>query len=555
MGQPHTTSTQTTARRAVIVAMLIALMTCMALTSWSRPPPLQAVRIVLPAEMNLFDPHLHFDTVTQSHAHLASLGIRVKPREEWFLGVCSGTKSSGIWLREWLELQLVAGVDHVWLVNDNDAETEDGTAAMMEFYEALGFLTIIPGRMPSTHPGCRQPPGVHPESQISCAVPKYCAEQVGDQVKWMLFMDTDEFAFPRVGCSLSDYVRNTCDPNSAEILVRWERFGTSGFDAQPAGLMTETFLSSGGDCSQLSHRSYRQDLEFCKKNPYNYCRECRHTKVVINTQCATVDHVGWMHCLVNTTEWKHGRWSYRAKRFLSNPGKEALPFKNKMCHHVDSNTANQQCLGWLKTQTGKDRKREYEQSCCSAGIGYNHYGTKAAQFYWRKQARQKEDVRGYRTDLEHIDLNGFVSTSILRFVRVLRKRMIFLGSPLSVATQFLEVEIDGSTNGTCFQEVGYSYAATEQSNVSTHTFTRRVPDDAEPGAFCCAACWRLEGCTSWTVLNNECTLLAPNARTVHEDTGERDYPWSLPQLTQAARSVDHSALSGHIVPDECYPPS
>eukprot|EP00659_Diplonema_papillatum_P011095 gene11095-17052_t len=171
-----------------------------------------------------------------------------------FLGVCAGTKSSGSWLREWIELQLLGGIDHVWIMNDNDAGTEDGTQAIIQFYERLGFVTIIPGPAPTQYPGCEMvnlQPGDR-NNEPNCAPVKHCAAEVGDQVQWLIFADTDEFIYPHHGCSLSNFVRNTCDINRASVSLRWERFGSSGHSYQPAGLMTETFLSSGGDCAMFN---------------------------------------------------------------------------------------------------------------------------------------------------------------------------------------------------------------------------------------------------------------------------------------------------------------
>ncbi|KAJ9452133.1 hypothetical protein DIPPA_23098 [Diplonema papillatum] len=511
-----------------------------------KPPPVAASAVPWkhPPRVPTYDP------VQRSLKHLASLGIQIKPKEQWYLGVCAGTKSSGVWLREWIELQIVAGVDHLWLVNDNDPETEDGTAAIMDFYEALGFLTIIPGRMPKKHPGCR-PAQRGVTTEHNCAAPKHCAEHVAEQVKWMMFVDTDEFAFPRAGCSLSDYVRSTCDQDAAAIPVRWERFGTNGFTDQPVGLLTENFLSSGGDCSALKDPSYEAQPH-CKLDPFSFCGECRHTKVLFNMHCATTDHVGWMHFLANTSEWK-AKWG---REWENSPGPGTLPFKRTQCHHVPHSTVKRECMTWLQSPAG--RRGQYKPACCSAGIGYNHYGTKAAKYYWRKQARRQLDKRGFRTELAKVDLNDFISTSVLKFVRVLRQRMMHAGSPVSVAAQFFEVGLAGSTKGTCFQEPGYSYEPSSHGgrhNVSTRTVELALPEDAQPGEFCCASCWAAKGCEAWTVANGICTLLVPSALAVHSDVGKRNFRRPIPKLVEATRVGVHGALSGTVIRDECYAPA
>ncbi|KAJ9455051.1 hypothetical protein DIPPA_29699 [Diplonema papillatum] len=500
-----------------------------------------------------------FDAVQQSRAHLKSLGITIKEKADWFVGICGATKGSGNWLREWIEFHIVSGVDHVWLVNDNDDETEDGTAAMMAFYEALGFLTIIPGRMPVSHPGCRRAASAVGRVTLpDCAAPKYCAERVREQVKWLIFADTDEFAFPRAGCSLSEYVRSTCDQDEASITVRWERFGTGVFDnQQPAGLMAENFLSSGGDCSDLPAR-YAQSPVQCQRSPYTSCPECRHMKQLVNTHCATTDHVGWIHYLTNTTDWK----AQFGKGFENSPGTETLPFKHAACKFSEDRRIARRCLTWLHSPAAAEQR--YTPACCAAGIGYNHYGTKAAKHYWRKQARAASDVRGWRTDLLQVDLNAFLSPSILRFVRAVRQRLIAAGSPVSVATHFLDVEYRRPSaanatakKGTCFQEFGYRYRPAGSTgpggNASTDTTEVPVPNGAAPGEFCCAACWAAAGggCVAWTAAEGVCRLLFPSPRAVHSGFA-MPHVRPIPQLVRAERVVDPRAYSGSRVVDECH---
>ncbi|KAJ9465721.1 hypothetical protein DIPPA_07162 [Diplonema papillatum] len=488
-------------------------------------------------------------SVTSSLKHLASLGVRIKPKGEWTVGICSGTKASGAWLREWVELQILAGVDHLWLVNDNDAETEDGTQAIMEFYERLGFLTIIPGRMPLTHPGCRPKPGCTLREE-NCAAPKYCAENVGDQVKYMIFADTDEFVYPHEGCSLSDFVSANCDPNRAAWYLTWERFGTSGYRQQPSGLMTENFVTSGGDCSSLTHRHYNKSV--CR-DPWSHCSECRHMKVMFNMQCATTDHVAFMHQLANTSTWKVTRYG---KDWQNSPGPDTLPFKKKECRYIPHLNSQELCTDWLLGTANESADQSYSSDCCQAGIGYNHYGTKALTYYRRKQRRQKIDKRGWRAELATLDLNGFISHSILRYTRALRSRYVSLGLPTAVEVSFLDVRYEKNgkpANGTCFVDGGRQYVPKGFSNAFAASTLAVDPGlaKADPTT-CCGACHEYPKCAAWSVSRGACQLLIPNRLAiVADDKRPKPIPRPLRKIIEARRVVDPAAVSGIVVHDEC----
>eukprot|EP00659_Diplonema_papillatum_P014229 gene14229-21820_t len=482
------------------------------------------------------------DLVEQSRVHLASLGVTIKPKEKWYLGVCSGTRSSGAWLREWIELQILAGIDHLWLVNDNNPDTEDGTAAIIQFYEALGFVSVIPGRMPTRHPGCG---GVGPHKvEQNCAAPKHCADHMAHLVKWWIFADTDEFAYPHVGCSLSDFVRKTCDPKRAAVYIRWERFGTSGHNLHPAGLLTENFLSSGGDCSTEPESPSTRPV--CKEKPFMFCAECRHHKVMHNSgRCTTVDHVSWVHWIGNTSSWKkkHGA------DWRSSPGTKTLPFKNKDCFHIEMHEMSKQCDAWIADPA---RREHYSKECCEAGIGYNHYGTKSRQFYESKQKMNRSvNPRGFRAKLDILDLNDFLSSSILRFVRALRKRMIMLGKTPAHGVKFISVPHSKNKTGTCFVESGYLYSGRGVHEPPLEATKTIEATDVATSDACCAHCLEVSGCQAWT-FQRKCKLLIPSKMAIQVGLGKRDWPRPIPKLVEATRQQVIGAVSGIVVKHECH---
>eukprot|EP01064_Diplonema_japonicum_P025804 TRINITY_DN37233_c0_g1_i1.p1 TRINITY_DN37233_c0_g1~~TRINITY_DN37233_c0_g1_i1.p1 ORF type:complete len:529 (+),score=54.08 TRINITY_DN37233_c0_g1_i1:45-1631(+) len=460
------------------------------------------------------------------------------------LGICGQTRGSGAWLREWIELQILSGVDHLWLVNDNTNETHDGSEAIMKYYEKTGFLTIIPGKMPLHHPGCEM---VIPTQnwKHNCIAPKYCAEKMGHLVNWLIFADTDEFIFPHTGCDLSSFVTNNCDPLQSHVTIRWERFGTNGFNYHPAGLMSENFLASGGNCAHVNTGKYSR-LPMCRNQPFNFCIECRHMKVMFNTKnCLTPDHFGMVHWPVNTTEWKKNP---RLSKFWKHSSGKGSNFKNDECKLTPWSDDTKQCSRWLYSGGGSKNPVQYSKNCCAAGIGYNHYGSKSLQYYMRKTQRKQTDLRGFRTDLSVIDMSGIISYSILRFVRALRTRFMKLGLPVSANARFADFNSTRGT-GSAFIETNFKYSHMEGLGTKLQPVTTMVPTPVA----CAVRCHEIPSCSAFTykMADAKCTLvIPPEYATVNgKSLGRKQWPRThIP----ATREWDFSYASGVIMRDaEC----
>eukprot|EP01059_Diplonema_ambulator_P009802 TRINITY_DN1977_c1_g2_i1.p1 TRINITY_DN1977_c1_g2~~TRINITY_DN1977_c1_g2_i1.p1 ORF type:complete len:561 (+),score=47.87 TRINITY_DN1977_c1_g2_i1:246-1685(+) len=463
----------------------------------------------------------------------------VNGKRKWHLGVCAGTKGSGAWLREWIELQMLSGIDHLWIVNDNSNETRDGTAGILSYYERIGFATILPGPMPKTYRGCEV--RTSKNWMHNCIAPKYCAHHVGDQADWLIFADTDEFIYPHTGCDLSDFVKNTCDPMQSHVSIRWERFGTNGFAYHPSGLMTENFLESGGNCAHINTGRYK-GLKMCANQPFNYCIECRHMKVMFNTKnCLDEHHFGMVHWPVNTSLWKKSKDS---DAWVKSPG-PGSDFKNESCKLMPWSDDVAMCAKWLKKGGGSSDPVKYTSNCCAAGIGYNHYGTKSMQYYARKARRSKVDLRGLRVDIDVIDLGGVISYSVLRFVRALRSRYISLGLPVSANSYFLDFP-----KGTAYMETNFKYTSI------THMGTTTIESSsATTAAECAELCFISSdlGCEAFTYEHDTetCTFIVPPLYATVQSMSLGRKQWPRTHIP-ARRTWDFGFVSGVMIRDsEC----
>eukprot|EP01059_Diplonema_ambulator_P016689 TRINITY_DN2841_c0_g2_i1.p1 TRINITY_DN2841_c0_g2~~TRINITY_DN2841_c0_g2_i1.p1 ORF type:complete len:676 (+),score=248.23 TRINITY_DN2841_c0_g2_i1:39-2030(+) len=432
----------------------------------------------------------------------------------WFLGACTVTANSGSFIREWLELQFLAGVGHVWVVNDNENGKDADTAVILKEYEDKGFVTVIPGRAANKLDGCKHSDAEWLEAE--CISPKMCYQHVHKYVDWFVMIDTDEFMYPQFGCSLEDHVMNHCDNFQPYVLLRWERFGSSGWDNYPDGIIMENFLSSGGDCSD-------HHLLKCDNNPFDYCLECRHTKVMYNVKhCVDVEHVGWTHTPVNTTAWKNDPVS---KGFIKSEGITSN-WKTPICndHNRDFHIDAANCKDWLIEGGGSKTPLRTSQSCCAAGFGYNHYGIKNMKSWEEKLKTWTR--RGYKpTDVGGINLNTTISSSVLRFVRQIRKNFKKTGEMVSENTKF--IDLDGGQ--ACFSEKGFKYEPNKPSGSIAQ------PSDATTATDCCKVCWKTETdthkCGGWTFHSPtaSCMLILASKEVTHDGKalGRKRFPQSL----------------------------
>eukprot|EP01059_Diplonema_ambulator_P022278 TRINITY_DN3753_c0_g1_i2.p1 TRINITY_DN3753_c0_g1~~TRINITY_DN3753_c0_g1_i2.p1 ORF type:complete len:495 (+),score=159.73 TRINITY_DN3753_c0_g1_i2:213-1487(+) len=423
------------------------------------------------------------------------------------------TRGNSAWLREWLELQLLAGVDHVWVINDNPLRSADVSQEILKHYENLGYVTIIPGPAPKSSPGCEVLEGDNVEHM--CAPVKHCFRHASPHVKWLMFADTDEFIYSHNGCSVSEHIKKTCNPDATHLLVRWERFGTSGHQLHPHGLVMENFLTSGGTC-------------MCD-GPFSSCLSCKKTKVIYNTECVREEHAGWPHDLVNTSVWKAEK---KKRTWVTSEG-EGSNFKKDTCMFRSLAEDESACNRWAMED---GFVRGYDQSCCAAGIGWNHYGTKSRVYEVDKEDLHKqegtENLMGRVEPSHKVDLNTFVSFSVLRYLPALKKRMRELGISTSENVNFVETP----KGRTCFVEDNMQYVRKEQTTAASYII--------EGGAGvkdCCEYCHEHSICKAFHYREEKCTLLL--------DVSEN--PFVFPYQLQGRRIMRVLSKSGVPLHEKC----
>jgi hypothetical protein len=208
-------------------------------------------------------------------------------QSKFFVSICSrvGPRLAP-YLDEWIAFHLIAGVDHFFFMVDKIAD--NATRSTVQAWVARGFASEITWKGPLDDPRISKG-WVAPNAFMG-----QCYDQVAPRTEWMALIDTDEFIVPADGCSIADTIRKHCHEDLPQVVLFWTAFGTSFRKTRDVqnGLVIEDFLMSGGNCSSV-----------CKgTDPLTYCRECRHTKAIVNTKCARTATHAHNHWVTNVHE-------------------------------------------------------------------------------------------------------------------------------------------------------------------------------------------------------------------------------------------------------------
>jgi Glycosyltransferase family 92 len=137
-----------------------------------------------------------------------------------YLSACAIYKNEARYLAEWVEFHLLAGVEHLFLYNNNST---DDHREVLEPYVRAGVVTIRDW----------------PEFPAQVAAYNHCLEANGADWRWMAFIDLDEFLFsPRIE-PVPEVLRGY--EHLPAVAALWIIFGTSGHRTPPPGPVIENY--------------------------------------------------------------------------------------------------------------------------------------------------------------------------------------------------------------------------------------------------------------------------------------------------------------------------
>ncbi|MFN0155131.1 MAG: glycosyltransferase family 92 protein [Gaiella sp.] len=143
------------------------------------------------------------------------------------LSLCTIFKNEARYLREWIELHLLTGVEHFYLYENLG---DDDYASVLEPYVDAGIVTLHTW---AQHPG-----------QIGAYT--HCAATYAGDSRWIGFVDADEFFFAPDGRDLRDALAPYDRPEIGAVCVNYVNYGTSGHVTTPDGLVVENYLRRAG---------------------------------------------------------------------------------------------------------------------------------------------------------------------------------------------------------------------------------------------------------------------------------------------------------------------
>ena len=137
------------------------------------------------------------------------------------LSITAIMKNEGAYLKEWLDFHILVGVEKFYLYDNGST---DNTMKILKPYIDQGIVDY------TYWPGKAQQMIVYVDS-----INKHELE-----TKWMAIIDLDEFLVAKDYFTIPEFL-NTLPKNSAELVIGWEQYGSSGHIHKPDGLVIENF--------------------------------------------------------------------------------------------------------------------------------------------------------------------------------------------------------------------------------------------------------------------------------------------------------------------------
>jgi hypothetical protein len=148
----------------------------------------------------------------------------------WDLAICAIFKDEAEYLREWIEFHRIVGVEKFVLF---DHGSTDGSAELLAPYVEAGIVSVYAWPIV----GSPQPRAY-----------EKCLTLYRDRIRWLAFIDIDEFLYPVADEPLLDCLERYAEHPA--LAVNWIMFATSGYILRPEGLVTEHFRA----CDPAGHK-------------------------------------------------------------------------------------------------------------------------------------------------------------------------------------------------------------------------------------------------------------------------------------------------------------
>lgn len=165
----------------------------------------------------------------------SSLKVTGLPQYQYNLAVCAIFKDEANYLDEWLKFHHKIGIEHFFLYND--ASTDNYLEVLKPWLEA-NIVTLVDWPK---------------HSQLKAY--NHCLLNRRKNVKWMAFIDIDEFLFSPTKKTLTETLEGYS--RYPAVFVYWALYGSSGHIEKPPGSVIDSFI-------------YRQSLQSAIQDEYDH---------------------------------------------------------------------------------------------------------------------------------------------------------------------------------------------------------------------------------------------------------------------------------------------
>ena len=148
----------------------------------------------------------------------------MRPDTATGLGICALFRDEAPYLAEWIDFHLGVGVERFFLYDNNSAD--DPMAVLAPYVEA-GVVSVTPW----------------PHDAAQRAAYDHALAACRDEVRWLAFIDIDEFLFSTVDQHLPNLLRPFAD--APAVVANWVSFGSGGHVARPPGGVLESYTRRG----------------------------------------------------------------------------------------------------------------------------------------------------------------------------------------------------------------------------------------------------------------------------------------------------------------------
>lgn len=146
------------------------------------------------------------------------------------IGITSVQRDRAPWIKEWIAFHHLVGFNKFYIFVH---QSSDGTKEILDGLKSKFDITTVVVNEDTT------------TLQFDCN--QYSCDHFLNKTDWMAFIDGDEFLFPTSKNTMEEALSEFSGKKISAIGVYWSCFGSSNFETEPDGLITQNYKKRAGD--------------------------------------------------------------------------------------------------------------------------------------------------------------------------------------------------------------------------------------------------------------------------------------------------------------------